>query len=209
MPEVSWICGWGVDPQSLGPLAHHYLPKASHAFYPPGASVARSVAESHGVVAWSLGAWHVLNAAAEGLKFRGRVFLLAPFVAFCAEDQLGGRCRRSQVRWLRRWIQRDPQAALGDFYARANLDDLPRHLPYALEDLVEGLDFLERDASPVLKSYVQDGLPAGWKAAIGTQDSLLEAEAIMRILNGCVRVENGTHSAATLLPVFKNDLDAI
>jgi len=209
MPEIRWIAGWGVDPQSLRPLAKLYFPRARSSFYSPRPSVAGEVADSDCVIAWSLGAWRVLNAAAEGLEFRGRVFLLAPFVAFCSEDGLGGRCSRSQVRWLRRWIQRDPQSALGDFYSRANLDDLPRQLPYPMPELVEGLETLERDASPRLRRFVQNGLPEGWTCAIGSQDSLLEAEVIMRILNGCVRVDGGTHSAATLLPVFKSDFDAI
>lgn len=209
MREVGWIGGWGVEPQSLRSLGNLYFPRARNTFYAPLPSVPALVAESDCVVAWSLGASRLLKAAAEGLRVHGRVFLLAPFLAFCSEDGLGGRCSRSQVRWLRRWIQRDPQSALGDFYSRANLDDLPRRLPYPMEELLEGLDALEQNASPVLKDFASKGLPAGWKALVGTQDSLLEPEVVMRTLNGCVCFEGGTHSAATLLPVFKSDFDAI
>lgn len=209
MLRVSWIGGWGVDPQTLHPLASRCLPTADHSLFAPVPSAPGSVAESDCVIAWSLGAWRVLNAAAGGLRFKGRVFLLAPFIAFCSDYGLGGRCSRSQVRWLKRWIQREPQAALGDFYSRANLDHLPRQLPYSLPDLLEGLEVLEQPAPESLRQFVHAGLPDGWKAAIGSQDSLLEPELIMRSLNGCVLVEGGTHSPGTLLPALKRDLDAI
>jgi len=52
------------------------------------------------VIAWSLGALRMMDAGAKGRLFKGRVVLLAPFLAFCAEHQLGGRCSQANVRWL-------------------------------------------------------------------------------------------------------------
>jgi len=81
------------------------------------------------IIGWSLGAWRMLNAASHGTKFGGMVLLLAPFVAFPAESNLGGKCSITQVKYLHRWLQREPMAALADFYQRAGLGAPPTELP--------------------------------------------------------------------------------
>lgn len=145
--RVSWISGWGVAPDSLHPLAQEVEPGATHAFYPPSAGAIEAALTADWVIAWSLGAWQMLAAAARGAVCPGRVWLLAPFAAFCSDFNLGGRCSRTQVRWLRRWLQREPAAALSDFYARAGLGMTPSQLPYALEELLTGLDRLAEDST--------------------------------------------------------------
>src|SRR5512137_2312510 len=104
--RITWISGWGVAPEFWRPLAQRYAPDASHSFLPPLPLTPDIGGDC--LVGWSLGAWRVLEAAAAGVRLPSRVVLLAPFVAFCAEDGLGGRCARAQVRWLIRWLQRDP-----------------------------------------------------------------------------------------------------
>jgi hypothetical protein len=150
------------------------------------------------------------------------VLLLAPFVAFPSESQLGGKCSATQVKFLRRWLQREPLAALADFHQRAGLvsgsaglqpafDErtskaghrpaLPPtpELPYALPDLFEGLDRLAEDASPALREFAARGLPRNWQALIGDDDSLLDAETVRCSLPGCVRVRGAGHAIADLL----------
>ena len=135
--RVTWIGGWGVAPESLRPLAENYFPGAKHTLLPPvAAEVTRRIAgaptesassrrrlqeEDDLVIAWSLGAQCVIEAASRGVQFPGMVLLLAPFVAFPAESQLGGKCSATQVKFLRRWLQREPLAALADFYQRGGL----------------------------------------------------------------------------------------
>jgi len=186
------------------------------------------------LVAWSLGAWRVIEAASRGVEIPGMVLLLAPFVAFPSESQLGGKCSATQVKFLRRWLQREPLAALADFHERAGLDVVGQasrqssggtahqstrpivstshrtgetpvplqesgELPYALPDLLEGLDRLAEDASPALREFVARGLPRNWQALIGDDDPLLDAETVRRSLPGCVRVRGAGHAIADLL----------
>ena len=98
------------------------------------------LAESWDAVAgYSLGAW-LLAGALQGQGGHPFCVLLCPFRAFPAEAACGGRVSRTQVRYLSRWLQRDACCALADFYQRAGLSlPLPLGLPYAMEDLQEGL----------------------------------------------------------------------
>lgn len=206
---MTWISGWGVDPLRWRAAALEWRPAVSHVFLPPRLGAAEMAADSDIVVAWSLGAWRVLSAASSGVVFSGRAILLAPFVAFCAEHGMGGKCAQSQVRWLRRWILRDGRAALADFHQRAGLGTAPADTPYPLVEMLEGLDRLAEDASPALRQFAARGLPPGWAALVGDQDALLNAEAVCRALPGCRIVSGGTHAPETLLPVVKESLRAV
>lgn len=199
MQRITWISGWGINPESLRPTAEQFLPAAGHAFVPPTDRAAEAAGASDWVVGWSLGAWCVLRAAADGFLFRGRVLLLAPFVAFGAEFGLGGRCSRTQVRWLRRGLERSPRAALQDFYQRAGLDPQDGELPYAMADLRCGLDWLELDASPAMRRFAAAGLPANWCAFVGDADPLLDARAVAASLPGCAILAGAGHGLRSLL----------
>jgi hypothetical protein len=166
------------------------LPNAEHHFRAPAPGALDQLDACELLVGWSLGAWRILDAAARGRRFDCRVLLLAPFTAFCSEHNLGGRCSLTQVRWLRRWLQRDPEAALKDFYARAGLEAT---MPYAADHLVEGLDRLAEDASPALKAFGLAGLPSNWFAVVGERDPVLDAAAICQVVKGCRTVPGARH----------------
>jgi len=212
--RVTWIGGWGVAPESLRPLAEKYFPGSEHTLLAPtsvaaprqgttnqdkdSAALSRDAATDL-TIAWSFGAWRVMEAASRGVEVPGMVLLLAPFVAFPSESGLGGKCSVTQVRFLHRWVQRDPLAALADFYQRVRMMDAPTELPYAQADLLEGLDRLSEDASPALREFAARGLPRNWQALIGDDDPLLEAETVARSLPGCVCLRGVGHAIADLL----------
>jgi hypothetical protein len=250
--RITWIGGWGVAPESLRPMANVYFPGSEHTMLAPTADVIdsavfglrgqaqrdpafdakapsplRSAGAVHGAsadltIAWSLGAWRVLEAASRGAQFGGMVLLLAPFVAFPSESKLGGKSSVTQVKFLRRWLEREPLAALADFYQRAGLTggsaglqpafgertskanhrpalQPPSELPYALPDLLEGLDRLAEDASPELREFAARGLPRNWQALVGDADPLLDGDAVCRALRGCTLVRGVGHAIVDLL----------
>ena len=225
--RVTWIGGWGVAPESLRPVAEKHFAQSQHTFLaptptafgnnsespkdfgrtkipapnlcPPQIFGSSSSAAPDLTIAWSLGAWRVIEAASRGVEFRGMVLLLAPFVAFPSESQLGGKCSATQVKFLRRWLQREPLAALADFYQRGGLGAPPAELPYALPDLLEGLDRLAEDPSPAMREFAARGLPRNWQALIGDDDPLLDGAAVCWSLPGCVLVRGVGHAIADLL----------
>lgn len=198
--RVTWIGGWGVASESLRTLAEKHYPGSEHMFLAPtsAAMLCRDAATDL-TVAWSLGAWQVIEAASRGVEFPGMVLLLAPFVAFPSESQLGGKCSATQVKFLRRWLQREPLAALADFYQRAGLGASPAELPYPAADLLEGLDHLAEDASPALREFAARGLPQNWQAFVGDNDPLLDGAAVCRSLPGCTLLRGAGHAIADLL----------
>jgi hypothetical protein len=203
--QVTWISGWGISPQSLRPLAAEVAPGARHVFAAPRREEVDAALASDWVVAWSLGAWWTMQIAAEGKVFRGRVSLLAPFVAFSSEFGFGGRCGQAQVRWLKRWVQRTPAAAIQDFYERAGLGEPPTDLPYPLDDLLDGLDRLAEEPSPELRRFAAGGLPERWSGVIGSEDALLDAQTVSRTLPGCRILPHAGHAARDLVKALKED----
>jgi hypothetical protein len=182
---------------------------ATHRFLAPTAHATQTAAECDCVVGWSFGAWRVLEAGSRGIGFRGRVILASPFLAFASEYGLGGRCSRTQVRWLHRWLEKAPLDALRDFATRAELEPLPPELPYALADLAEGLDRLAEDASPALRQFATRGLPTGWIAVIGERDSLLNAAQVAQCLPGCRIVPEAGHRLPALMESLEKPIDAL
>jgi hypothetical protein len=219
-------------------MAEMYFPKSEHTILAPTSVAAsqqsaasqnkkmpalcRDAATPDLTIAWSLGAWRLLEAASRGTQFGGMVLLLAPFVAFPSESGLGGKCSATQVKFLRRWLRRDPLAAIADFHQRAGLaggsaglppacdEQMPKaghrpalrpptELPYAMPDLLEGLDRLAEDAPPALRKFAAGGMPRNWQALIGDSDSLLDGDAVCNTLPGCTLVRGVGHSIADLL----------
>ena len=203
--HVAWISGWGVVPGALKLLTDFFPAEASHSFLPPTAESAQACVKSDLTIGWSLGALRILDAAAGGAQFAGRVWLLAPFLDFCSDHNNGGRCAVIQVKWLRRWLTRGPHAALADFYERAGLGKPPTELPYAMEDLLAGLDRLAEPASPSLREFVRRGLPGSWHAAVGDQDPLLEGTRICEVIAGCRLVAGADHRAGKLFAAIARE----
>lgn len=209
MTRTWWISGWGVPPGMLRPFADRVLPGGEHIFVPPTAQALALVQASDRLVGWSLGAHLILRSLAEEKRLPERVFLLAPFLAFCAEDQMGGRCARAQVVWLSRWISRDPLKALNDFYQRAGLGLSCHELPYSAPDLLWGLAQLTAEPTTGLRSLSKGRLPRGWHAAIGASDSLLEAEKVRGSLPASVIVPGAGHHPGILIESMKEQFNAV
>lgn len=207
--RMTWISGWGVPPDACRPVATQFAPAATHAFLPPLPDAPSTTAGSDWTIGWSLGAWRILDDAARGRVFPGRVLLLAPFLAFCSEFHLGGRCSVTQVRYLKRWVQRDPLAALRDFRFRAELGPGPDALPYAADALLDGLDRLAEDATPALRAFASRGLPPNWTAVVGARDPLLDASALCRALPGCQVAPEARHDLAPLLQFLGDPFHAV
>jgi hypothetical protein len=198
--KIGWLGGWGVSLAEMRDLAVAHAPDARHVIYPPVLGAAENLVGCDAVVGWSLGAHHLLEAGARGVKLPAKALLFAPFTSFCAEHGACGRASETQVKWLRRWLDTEPAAALGDFRRRAGLAPATSaELPYELEHLRAGLDLLAQPAGISLITFGRQGLPAGWEAYVGDQDALLHPAGVAEAIVGCQTVEGVGHDLRAFL----------
>jgi hypothetical protein len=198
--KIGWIGGWGVSLAEMRDLAVAHAPAAEHVIYPPVVGAAENLVGCDAVVGWSLGAHLWLEAGARGVKLPPKALLFAPFTSFCAEHGSGGRVSETQVKWLRRWLDTDPAAALADFRRRAGLvPATSADLPYEIEHLRSGLDLLAQPAGVALITFGRQGLPAGWEAYVGDQDALLIPAGVCEAVAGCQTVAGLGHDLRTFL----------
>src|SRR5690606_8031234 len=115
---------------------------------------------------------------------------------YASELGLGGKIHQVQVRYLVRWLQRDPQAALADFYQRAKLPIAPpRNIPYAMNDLLWGLNLLANEQT-------ETRLPSGWNGLVGSNDPLLDSAKLLELEPRLTLVENAGHDPKRLLEAW-------
>lgn len=194
------LSGWGISPSALARL----FPAGTQIFEPSRENVlkiADFVARKNAtrVVGYSLGSWLLLDAAARGIFSFENTTLYAPFLAFPREAGKGGNVSATQVKFLRRWLKKDPSAAIADFYARAGISLAPPvagTLPYDADALDEGLRILLEEKL--------DGLPdsaKNWEIVLGEKDALLDAQTVAKTFSPARvnLIPAGTHDLLTLL----------
>ncbi|HTJ77497.1 MAG TPA: hypothetical protein VL357_00725 [Rariglobus sp.] len=201
--KIAWIMGWAVPRDWFAAQVSGVFILDEHVFFEPKDTVLTEL-EAHGpfdcVAGYSLGAHLLLAEALRAERLCARVVLLAPFLAFPADEKSGGRVARTQVRYLVRWVRRDREAALADFYARAGLNEVTPEMAsgITMETLLAGLAQLENGrATPVMRS--------GWKMFIGGDDSLLDAKAVVEQLPEAVTVDGATHHPRALLVAWREE----
>lgn len=192
MKRIAWVMGWATPETWFAPMAQAAIPDWEHRFYPAKPeTMVRLLADGAWdmIGGYSLGAHLVLAARPDA-----PAVLLAPIFAFSSEAGLGGKTARAQVRYLARWLRRDPCGALVDFYRRTGLD-IPVQSDFEetqLARLLWGLGQLENSAVPAV-------LPAGWSAWCGTDDPLLDSKIMAECVDGLHVVEGAGHHPAGLL----------
>ncbi len=198
--KMGWIMGWAVPEAWFAAQVRTVFPQDEHVFIEPTESALAELEERgsfHRVVGYSLGAHLLLAEAARVNALGAKVTLLAPFPAFPSEEGMGGRVARTQVKYLARWVRRDREVALADFYTRAGLEVTPEMASGILsETLAQGLVRLEQ-------SRVEPSATEEWRMFAGDQDGLLDAVVVGRYLPSLVIVRGGTHHPAALLRAWK------
>ena len=199
--KIAWLSGWAVPPQWVEEAANKYFPAHEHRAFLPTRANAAALAEQadrfDALAGYSLGALLCLQNPSLLLGFK-KICLFAPFAAFCAENQLGGRMRRAQLLFLKRWLRRDPDEALRDFYARAGLPIFAQTRRPPSDVLAEGIECLLclRGETPDLPHV---------KAFAGTCDPLLDAEFLKRRWPALQTIKDANHSLIDLCEKIKKD----
>ena len=197
-----WLGGWGVSPETVPERLRPAFPGADITVLPPtreNLEHALASPKETALGGWSLGARLLLEEASKGhpgLGGRPAVTLVCPFLAFPSEAGQGGRVTTTQVKFLRRWLGKDPTAALGDFYQRAGLNlPAPVAPPYPVADLDAGLDLLA-DPTPVeLPSSTFPGR-VSFRFFAGENDPLVNNTRLAELLPGLKIVSGAGHDLA-------------
>lgn len=179
MKRWLWLGGWGLTPTWQADALARFWPQADHVvLYPGKLCIAKlnerlNTEEFDGLGGYSLGAFLLLRE----LKNEPRlpVQLLAPILDFKAEAALGGRIKRAHLTALLRWLQRDPLAALNDFYQQAGLSvDQADTLPYKVDDLIWGIEQLQTTS-------VAHWRREQFRALVGERDALLDPVMLQQL----------------------------
>ena len=200
--KIAWVLGWAVPVGWFSPLARAAFPNCEHHFFSAARNWLQHLSAGgpwDAVAGYSLGSLLLLQEAAAVAQLTPRVVLLAPVLAFAQEESLGGKVPRTQVRYLARWLKREPAAALADFYARAGLAGCETAGPnVSAEELQWGLEKLAQDR-------FEAPWPQAWKAYVGTVDALLDATELVRIQPRINTVEGASHHPEALLHAWARD----
>jgi hypothetical protein len=201
--KICWLMGWATRETLFRSNVRETFPDAAHTFVPATPDFFSRLKKEADTCDWiagySLGALLLLREM-ERVSQLGRIALLAPIFAFAREEQSGGRIARTQITFLARWLRRDRDAALADFYLRAGLEDANEaKAEMSLDDLLWGLDRLANDRGALT-------LPEGWLAWCGEHDLLLDAAQLHALLPAVRVVPGATHHPRELLRAMAEEV---
>lgn len=196
--RCAWIGGWAVPTTYMVQAVERVFPHCEHTVYLPIQTAIPQVisGDFDHVIGYSLGSLLVLNSIDQFLP-QTNIVLLAPIFNFRQEAQMGSRVTTTQLKYMQRWLQREPVAAINDFYTRAGLNIAEQtQLPYPLEDLAWGLDALLTLQAPLAAARA-------CTCVIGAQDTLLDCRYIQQVRlqlpDTKIMIETCNHDIASIL----------
>lgn len=139
-PRVLWIGGWAIPSGYMKSNIENIFPQFLHSFIHPNKNykdILKSLKYDI-VIGYSLGATLLLIEDSIVPK-KVKQFCIAPFLNIKEATTVN----ETQLKFLLRKLQSDPIHAINDFYIRAQLQiEKITDLPYSLEDLCWGIEFL-------------------------------------------------------------------
>ena len=189
-----WISGWGIYPDQFSSAVNRALPEDSHQVLAPTPDALGRVLASGAdcIGGYSLGSLILLSALRQIPK-SANIICLAPFIAFCKEDQMGGKTPKAVLQKLQHRLQEQPARTLQLFYRLAGLNEpLPNNLPYSISSLLWGLEQLAS-----LKT--NSNHPNRVKAIAGSKDPLIDMSLMRSKWPTCKFIDGCTHNYHTLL----------
>lgn len=181
-----WISGWAIDPDRFKSAVESALPNDSHQVLAPVQDALEKAlgADADNIGGYSLGSL-ILLSALEQIPKVANIICLAPFIAFCKEDQMGGATPRGTLQALQKRLQKQPQKTLQLFHRLAGLNDpLSSQLPYPIEDLEWGLkQLLTLKASTTFSGRVKGF--AGLKDPLINHKEMRSRWPTCDFVNGC------------------------
>ena len=201
--KMGWVLGWAVPVPWFARYAKDIFPGNTHVFVEPGRDVWECLEKESpfdSLGGYSLGAQLLLENPERASRLSAKIGLFAPVFAFALEAGLGGKIPRTNIRYLSRWLRREKDSALADFYRRAGLN-VPGTLGSTISTSV-----LEWGLSHLEICEVRPPAPKAWKLYCGTTDSLLDSERLAQIDPSVLQVPRASHDPEMLLRAWAREL---
>lgn len=151
--KILWIGGWAINTSTMDTLVACAFPKLDHLCIHPHEGFLESIQSYNpdAVVGYSLGATLLINNPSSYSSLKS--YLIAPFLSIQDATYVNS----TQLKYLLRWLNKDPLSAINDFYKRSQLS-FPEltELPYSIADLIWGLEVLikTQESTPYLNKRI-------------------------------------------------------
>lgn len=185
--KVLWIGGWGTSSEWGLTAVRRWQPAWNHEWVTPGPAGITYADGSHDWIGgYSFGAFLMLLWPNKFPSRKGH-FFIAPFLDLKREAGLGGKVAATQLKVTRRRLEKNPCAAVNEFYKTSGLQlRLQETLPYDKEDLAWGLDMLLGESASIPTKN-----PGA--AVLGSKDLLLDAAISRKFFPEIVVVKGAGH----------------
>lgn len=194
-----WISGWAIYPDQFQSGVELAFPEDSHQVLTPGPDALQKALSCNAdhIGGYSLGSL-ILLSAFEQIQHFANIVCLAPFTAFCKEENRGGATPKATLQALQRRLPKQPLKTIQLFYRLAGLkDSIKDQLPYPLEHLQWGLEQLA-----TRKAAVNDRNLSRVETVAGLTDPLIDCETMRHSTPNCHFVDACNHDYRKLLTAF-------
>jgi len=199
--NITAICGWALPEEWFRKLVAGYFPNATvracYPMKPDNDQEATSLLadDADWLIGYSLGSLWLLHHKNK-IKPQTRIALLAPILAFTAEQGAGGKTPLAKLKYQKKILlqSNDYAAAMRGFFDISGIrlpeNDLKQ--PYGREVLIRGLEFLENFSVP--PQTAKDCI-----ALSGGRDPLLEGLRLKELIPHLNLMNECDHSPQPLL----------
>ena len=190
-----WIGGWGVSTADFTRAVGEAWPDVLHTVFLPDAHAVDQMREGNFdvVAGYSLGG--LLLLAEETWPVSTRLLVVAPILAFDAEEGMGGTSQRATRLAIHARFEQNAAQALRLFQRLSGMVAQQGELPYARDDLAWGLDALGR-----LRAH--PGTAQRAEVFVGENDPLISLPHLLPNLTTCHILPGLGHDFRQLLPAI-------
>lgn len=199
--KITAVCGWALPEDWFRQLVENYFPNAEvRACYPrdpESDEEAQSILHptADWVIGYSLGSLWLLHHK-DKIPAQTQIALMAPILAFTAEQELGGKTPLSRLKYQKKLLNssEDYATTLKGFFELSGIrlpeNDLQE--PYSRDILIRGLDFLA-------VTQVSPQSAKNCNVVTGLRDPLLDGRRLKELIPQLTLVNACDHSPHRLL----------
>lgn len=175
--KILWIGGWAISVESMKLLVVSKFPIHTHVCIHPHKGFLDDITKckADAIVGYSLGATLLIGASSLDIA---NTYLIAPFINIKNATHVDDR----QIKYLLRWLKKEPIDAINDFYIRAKIShsEIISELPHSLDDLIWGIEMLIRSRELSNDNKDNNIFTVPKQIYLGLQDPLINPDFFLQ-----------------------------